>query len=61
MAQTKFLITGATGGDAARQLLEKDHAEYSPIGLTSDRSNCRSLALRRCLGTSSISTLCEPH
>ena len=26
MAQTKFLITGATGGDAARQLLEKDHA-----------------------------------
>ena len=26
MAQTKFLITGATGGNAARQLLAQDHA-----------------------------------
>jgi len=65
MTQTKLLITGATARRAATQ-----HGSYSrnntrcgcsPIGLTNDRSNCRSFALRSCSGTSSISTLCVPR
>jgi uncharacterized protein YbjT (DUF2867 family) len=41
MAQTKFLITGATGatgGGAARQLLEKQHAVRALAHRADDRS-----------------------
>ncbi len=41
MAQTKFLITGATGrtgGDAARQLLEKQHAVRALAHRADERS-----------------------
>src|SRR5258707_763541 len=52
MAQTKFLITGATGatgGDAARQLLEKDHA----VRVLAHRPDERSEQLQR-LGAEAV-------
>jgi len=65
MTQTKFLITGATGathGDAARQLLDKQRAVRALAHRPDERSaQLQKLGARSCLGTSSISTLCVPR